>query len=407
MNKLVRKLTLRYILLQMLFWSLYGICWSFQVLTMTYAGMSNTQAGVVICASLLITTAIQPALSGFIDRSKKIEPWMVAVILMIMAAAVGCAMRFFYSAQWLLSLLYVLLGITIISFDPILSTLCMDLIRRGMPINFGLARGLGSFSYALTVLFMGRLIEEYSPVPGMTLTAVVALCTAAAILWFRPKEEILPPKPPADHGEEAVSTGVFLRTNPKFALLLVGCALLMGSQVFMSMFLNLMVEKVGGTEAAMGAILCLAGLAELPGMMLFMYLRRRGISGKQLFRFCTLFFVPKYVLSYLAGSVETLAMAQLLSLMTAGFYLVMLPYYVAETIDSANQNKGQALISIAGNGVGAALASLFGGTICDLYGVTGGVIFASALSFVGMLSVFYATSGVKKTEVLPQRRKRR
>ena len=84
-------------------------------------------------------------------------------------------------------------------------------------------------------------------------------------------------------------------------------------------------------------------------------------------------------------------------MMTAGFYLVMIPYYAAEAIDGANQAKGQALISVAGNGVGAALASLFGGTIFDRFGVLGGTVFASALALLGLLCVWLGTGGGRRS----------
>ena len=396
-KRFVRRLTLRYAVLQMLFWSLYGVCWSYQVVTMTFAGMSNGQAGVVICVSLLLTTALQPVLSGFLDRSRRVKPWMAAAALMALTALIGAAMRLTYRTPAALALLYVLLGITIISFDPILSSLCMDLIRRGLPVNFGVPRGLGSLAYALVVLAMGEVIEVFSPVPGMTLTALLALCTLAAVLWFRPKEALLPPEPPAAEEVRPLATLPFLRHYPRFSLLLVGCALLMGTQVFMSSFLYLLVDRLGGSEGSLGLLLCLAGIAEMPGMLLFMYLRRRGVAARRLFRLCALFFVPKYVLSYLAGSMPALAAAQLIAMMTAGFYLVMIPYYAAEAIDGANQAKGQALISVAGNGVGAALASLFGGTIFDRFGVLGGTVFASALALLGLLCVWLGTGGGRRS----------
>ena len=57
--------------------------------------------------------------------------------------------------------------------------------------------------------------------------------------------------------------------------------------------------------------------------------------------------------------------------------------------------QGQALISTAGTGVGAALASLFGGAICDALGVDGGILFAAIVAAGGSLCIFLSTAGRK------------
>ena len=131
-------------------------------------------------------------------------------------------------------------------------------------------------------------------------------------------------------------------------------------------------------------------------MLLFMRLRSRGVSSGRLFCLSSVFFILKPLALYFAASVTQVYLCLLLQFFTSGFYLPLVPYYVTDTVDSANQVKGQALISTAGTGIGAALASLFGGAICDMLGVDGGILFAAAVAAGGSLCIFLSTAGRRK-----------
>ena len=397
MTALERRLTWRYILIHAIFWALYGTCWGFLAVILSYVGLNNTQSGIVLCLGLLASAVAQPALSSLVDRSDKLTSRKVSIALMVATAVTGVLLWFFQSSPAVFAVLYVILGISVITINPFLNSMCMELVRRGININFGLSRGIGSLTYAATALLLGGLIERFSPSFTLLLTAALALGVALAILWFHPGNAELPPEPPAREKPVTLSTVAFLKANPKFLVIMVGCAMLMGAHCFLNSYMNLVVERVGGAESSMGITLGLSAATEMPAMLLFMYLRRKGVSSSALFRFCSIFFILKPLAALAATSVTTVYLGQMLQFLSSGLYLPLVPYFVNDTVDSANQVKGQALVSAAGTGIGAALASLFGAAICDLLGVEGGILFAAGVAAVGVLCVFSATTGRSKS----------
>lgn len=396
MNALERRLTRRYTLIHGLFWSLYGVCWGFLAVTLAYAGLSNTRSGMVLCLGLLGSAVAQPLLSSYVDRSGRLTSRGVSILLMLSTALLGLLLWAFLSVPVVFAFLYVLLGISVISINPFLNSMCMELVRRGVAINFGLSRGVGSLTYAATVLLLGGMIERFSPVITLPLTAVLALGVAGAIVLFHPGEAELPPAAQVREAPKSLSTAAFLRANPRFLVVMLGCAMLMGSHCFLTTYMNLVVERVGSAETSMGIALGISAAVEMPAMLLFMRLRRRGVSSGRLFCLSSVFFILKPLALYFAASVTQVYLCLLLQFFTSGFYLPLVPYYVTDTVDSANQVKGQALISTAGTGIGAALASLFGGAICDVLGVDGGILFAAAVAAGGSLCIFLSTAGRRK-----------
>ena len=398
MKALEQRLTRRYILIHAIFWALYGTCWGFAAVTLTFAGLNNTQSGLVLCFGLMASAVAQPTLSSLVDRSSRLSSRMVAIGLMGITAVAGILLWFSQGAPLVFALLYVILGIAVITINPFLNSMCMELVRRGININFGLSRGVGSLTYAVTALLLGSLIETYSPAFTLLLTAALAICVILSILWFHPGKGELPPEPPAREKPVTLSAVAFLRANPKFLLVMAGCAMLMGAHCFLNSYMNLVVDRVGGSESSMGITLGLSAAAEMPAMLLFMYLRRKGVSSSTIFRFCSIFFILKPLAAYAASSVTAIYIGQMLQFFSTGLYLPLVPYYVTDTVDSANQVKGQALVSTAGTGIGAALASLFGAAICDLLGVEGGILFAAGIAAIGTLCIFLSTGDRRKMQ---------
>ena len=351
LEKIGKRLTLRYILIHGLYWALYATCWGFLAVTLAFAGLNNTQSGMVICLGLLGSAVAQPVLSSIVDQYPRITSRGVALGLMLSTAACGVLLWLFQGARTAFAVLYVLLGISVITISPFLNSMCMELVRRGISINFGLSRGIGSLTYAATALVLGGVIERFTPAVTLILTTVLALSVAAAIAWFRPGDVGLPPEPVRAERPQPLPIAAFLRHVPGFLTIMIGGALLMGAHCFLNSYMNLVVERVGGAESSMGITLGLSAAAEMPAMLLFMYLRKRGVSSKIIFRFCSFFFILKPLAAYFVTSVGAVYVGQMLQFFSTGLYLPLVPYFVTDVVDDANQVKGQALMSTAGTGI--------------------------------------------------------
>ena len=126
-------------------------------------------------------------------------------------------------------------------------------------------------------------------------------------------------------------------------------------------------------------------------MALFPRMHRR-FSLRTLFLVCAAAFVGKNVLFLLAQSPVLLYLAAALQFFEFGIFLPATVYYAAETLDTANQAKGQGLIHVFSNGVGPAVMTAIGGRLIDRAGINTMVAVMAAAALVGFFVVALATS---------------
>ena len=127
-------------------------------------------------------------------------------------------------------------------------------------------------------------------------------------------------------------------------------------------------------------------------MTLFSRMRQK-LSLRGMFLLCAAAFVAKDVLFLLARTPPLLYVSAALQFFEFGVFLPATVYYAAETLDAANQAKGQGLIHIFSNGVGPAVMTAVSGTLVDRVDVNAMLLFNAAAAVVGLLVVAFATSG--------------
>ena len=285
---------------------------------------------------------------------------------------------------------YAVIGVTLVCTAPFFNSMVMEYHLRGVNINYGIGRGTGSTTYAIVALVMGFVLERRSPTVILPVLLAALAVQIAAVWSFRYP---LPPAPAAQEGEPPQVLGVWglLRKYPAFPVMLVGCALLQGGHNACNTYMIHIASKVGAGEGLMGVILAVSAFAELPAMALFPRMHRR-FSLRTLFLVCAAAFVGKNVLFLLAQSPVLLYLAAALQFFEFGIFLPATVYYAAETLDTANQAKGQGLIHVFSNGVGPAVMTAIGGRLIDRAGINTMVAVMAAAALVGFFVVALATS---------------
>ena len=174
--------------------------------------------------------------------------------------------------------------------------------------------------------------------------------------------------------------------------MLMGCALLQGGHNACNTYMIHIVDKVGAGESLMGVVLAVSAFMELPAMTLFSRMRQK-LSLRGMFLLCAAAFVAKDVLFLLTRTPTLLYVSAALQFFEFGVFLPATVYYAAETLDAANQAKGQGLIHIFSNGVGPAVMTAVSGTLVDRVDVNAMLLFNAAAAVVGLLVVAFVTSG--------------
>lgn len=390
MDKLARQVNIHHAVMQGSYFAGFSAIWGFGPVLLLYWGLSNSALGVVTSLALLLPLLIQPVLASLSDADPRWTSRRLALVLSLITLAAAVAMMLLPEHKTVLLVSYAVIGVTLVCTAPFFNSMVMEYHLRGVNINYGIGRGTGSTTYAIVALVMGFVLERRSPTVILPVLLAALAVQIAAVWSFRYP---LPPAPAAQEGEPPQVLGVWglLRKYPAFPVMLVGCALLQGGHNACNTYMIHIASKVGAGEGLMGVILAVSAFAELPAMALFPRMHRR-FSLRTLFLVCAAAFVGKNVLFLLAQSPVLLYLAAALQFFEFGIFLPATVYYAAETLDTANQAKGQGLIHVFSNGVGPAVMTAIGGRLIDRAGINTMVAVMAAAALAGFFVVALATS---------------
>ncbi|NLU24236.1 MAG: MFS transporter [Clostridiales bacterium] len=395
-KKELRNLNAHYAASQGALWAGFAIIWGFLSVVLLHYGFTGSQIGIISSISLLLSIFVQPPLAALADRSIRITSRYMTIFLASVGLA-ACLVLWLFAGQrsTLIAVLFIVIGIVITVIPPFMNTMAMEFVLNGIPLNFGMGRGVGSFFYGLSVLIGGFLIEKYDPRLVMPLFLVFFSTLILVVYLFRH----LPDRPrEPDSGEHVLTNLQLIRQYPRYALTLVACAFLMAGHSPVCTYMNFVVEKAGGGASAMGTALAIAAFMELPAMSLFETFKKH-FSVFGLFRFCAAMFVVRNLIFLAASSVAVIYINPVLNFFEYGIFLPATVYYVSAAIDGANQVKGQALIHTAAAGVGSAFGALCSGLLLDRAGVSGMLIFTTLCSAVGFGIIWISTRRRKEATI--------
>ena len=390
MGQLSRKVNVHHAVMQGSYYAGFSAIWGFGSVLLLYLGLNNSAIGAVTSLALLLPLAIQPGLAALADADGRWSSRRMALLLSLVTFLAAAVLSLCTGQKTVLLVSYAVIGVALVCTAPFINSMVMAYHLRGVNVNYGLGRGTGSASYAAVALILGFVLERRAPTVILPVTLAALACQMAAIWSFRYP---LPPAAKAEDAapDQALGVGALLRKYRAFTVLLLGCALLLGSHNACNTYMIHIAAKAGAGEGLMGIILALSAVMELPAMTLFPRMHRR-LSLKALFRICGAAFVLKNLLFLLARSPVLMYAAAVLQFVEFGVFLPASVYYVAERLDSANQVKGQGLIHVFSNGLGPALVTAVGGRLIDRWNVNVFLGFTTACAMAGLLVIVAATS---------------
>lgn len=366
MNNLEKKLNFDYAALQAAYWALSCIIFCFTTVFLQFKGYSNYDIGIIFALGNIVSFVLQPLVAGHIDRRGKRVLLVCIRLTALLSLLLMLAVLMIPKSCLPLSAAYVILLAGNMLLQPLCISLSFYLESWGCRINFSTARAMGSLSYALCSVVLGVLVQSVSensvPVAYMAFSLILGLLTLLFSVKEKRHREVLT----ASSAEDAEKPSGFVRfilENKRFALFLVGCALLYFTHSLISNFMIEFIRDVGGDSSDLGRVIAFMTLTEVPVMLLFTRLTRR-FRVSSLLRFSAVMFTLKALLIYLAPCVAVLYAAELLQ---AGSFAIFVPAsvrYVDEVIVKRNAVKGQASVTTMIT-LGSIFASYIGGLLLD------------------------------------------
>lgn len=387
MSKMRKGPTGRYSVIQAGCWINFLILTSFAAVFLAARGFNARQIGTVTAAGSLCSCVLQQFIGTKADRSKKPLKWMAAGFLLLCMAAP--AALYFLPHAYLPTFVFYAADCTLeISFQPLLSSLCLQFTEHGYAMNFGFARAAGSCGYAVAALFMGNLTEKYG--------AEIILPILAAVYFIMFLVTVFLPVPQGSRQEstelhEAPSTlKQFFHRYHRFLAAVTGFSLMWFMNSILGTYMIYFIDYYHGTAAQMSRCFSIMAFAEIPAIVMGNALMRRMGAGKML-RISALGALAKDILFFLSPDVTCFMWTNLLHFFQSGFYQVAAVYYCYAIVQPQDIVKGQSFLTIFVSGICTVLANYIGGILIDTVSIP--VIYAVgiACNLAALVIIWMAT----------------
>ena len=352
----LRRLNVSYTLVHVVYWAMFAIFAGYQTSLLLGRGFTSGEAGIFASIRCFAGILAQPLLGGWADRHPEVP------IKRLLNAY------------------------------PLLDSMAVQFIAAGVDMSYSLSRGLGSLSYALACVACGQQAVRFGT-ESLLLTHMALLVLMIAVVALYPAfpKDALQAQ---GGGERPHSILYILKSSRPFTLTLVSLFFTLAAIMPIVSFMVNLVSDRGGDEGHLGLALFLMGASELPAALLFTPLFRRfGAAGTLRMSIC--FMAVKPLLFLLAPGLSGLLLVQPVQLLGYGLFTPASVYYANANVSPVDQVKGQSIMMIASNGLGAMFGNFLAGYAIDWGGADAMLGMCLVFGVIGVL--FMLAAGRSKT----------
>ena len=358
----LRRLNVSYTLVHVVYWAMFAIFAGYQTSLLLGRGFTSGEAGIFASIRCFAGILAQPLLGGWADRHPEVPIKRLLNACLVLALGVNVV---FYTTRpgfWGTALIFLTLGILELNAYPLLDSMAVQFIAAGVDMSYSLSRGLGSLSYALACVACGQQAVRFGT-ESLLLTHMALLVLMIAVVALYPAfpKDALQAQ---GGGERPHSILYILKSSRPFTLTLVSLFFTLAAIMPIVSFMVNLVSDRGGDEGHLGLALFLMGASELPAALLFTPLFRRfGAAGTLRMSIC--FMAVKPLLFLLAPGLSGLLLVQPVQLLGYGLFTPASVYYANANVFPVDQVKGQSIMMIASNGLGAMFGNFLAGYAID------------------------------------------
>lgn len=384
-----KKANVQYTFLNALYYSIAAVMVGYASVFLLDKGMNNTTIGLVLASSNLLAIFGQSFLASVLDKSKKMTQLSLIIILLSIIIFGSLFINVLADIS-LIAMTFLLIALYACStmITPFINSLTFSFEQRGIILNYGVARGIGSAAYATMSLLLGFYINAFSPQSLPYFYIGLPTLTLFLVLNIR-----LPKLPEDTITTDSsimpdISIKDFFKKYNTLLLIFVATSLLFFDQTLINSFLIHVVRHVGGDSASLGNALFIQAMVELPTLFLFSKFQSK-LGNNRLLIIAAIFFSLKHILTFLAINMSMLYMVMTLQLLANGLFVPASVYFMAHAVEASDLNKGQALM-VASITLGSVLAGVVGGTLYDNLSVPNTLLIGAIISTIGTCTMLFA-----------------
>jgi len=312
---MTKNLSPNYTLHQISYWAAAAGLMSFATAFLLEKGFSAAQVGLLLACGNLLSCGFQPLLAAYADKSGGNILKSLCLWLSLLSIVFLCAIQFLSLPRLIFGLCYLMAVFCFDAMMPLLNSICVAYNSKGMRIDYGLGRGIGSLAFAFASLGIGKAIAAMGADSMVWMVLAVLALFVFATLSFPSIEK---DRSEAAQAPDCCTVPEFLLRYKWYCVSLLGVMLL---AMFHAMTENYLIEiagRLGGDSSSVGIALFVATAIETPVIVYFEKIRKY-ISDNWLLRYAGLSFLLKSVLLFVAPSVTAIYLIQLLQATSYSF----------------------------------------------------------------------------------------
>ncbi|MBQ6090233.1 MAG: MFS transporter [Lachnospiraceae bacterium] len=397
--------TIKYTLLNVSYFAAFCTVHAYAAVYLLEKGFTNTEVGILLAVANILSAVLQPVVAGIIDRKGRLTNRGFIFISVGVILAGSVALMIAPDEKILIFIVYALIYLIQFTYQPVMTALCFEYKKAGCDIFYGLARGLGSASFAVTSMFVGGLVEKGGVTVLLLINIATMILSAVVLLFFGKPRTAADGAGSGESEEESISqtgskNGIrsFVREYPAFMLFLVGTICFFFAHNMINDFMIQIIRSLGGKETELGIANFLQAILELPVMALIGVVLKK-ISANRLLVFSGVAFLVKILILVFAGGMAQMYLSQSFQLFAYAVFIPAGAYYVSNNMKEADQVKGQAFITSAIT-IGGVFSNFISGMILDRSNITTMLIVGSAVCAVGVVLTFFAMRKRSKADIV-------
>ena len=386
--------TIRYTLINATYFSAFCTVHACAAVFLLGNGFTNTEVGVLLALANILSAIAQPVIAGIIDKQGALTNRRFILISVLVILAGSVILLFTENNKFLIFPIFALIYMIQFAYQPVMTALCFEYQKAGCSIMYGLARGLGSASFAVTSAFIGGLIEDHGI--RILLYINIAVMALSAILIFTFKKPVVKAVPSgedaasgdAEKAARSSSFPAFIKAYPAFSLFLAGVICFFFAHNMINDFMIQIIRNLGGAEKELGYANFLQAILELPVMAMIGLILKK-FTSRALLLFSGVAFLVKIIILIFATNMGHMYLSQSCQLFAYAVFIPAAAYYVSKTMADHDQVKGQAFVTSAIT-IGGVFSNLISGVILDNLGIRPMLVTGTAVCAAGVGIACYA-----------------
>ena len=351
-------------------------------------GFSDRLIGIIVALACLVGAVFQVVAGRVADKSPKWY-WKNQLIIYVAAELLLVTLLLVFRNLVITGIIYGISIMLILLIMPMANTACFYYSSRGVPVNFGVVRGIGSVAFAVASFAVGKMTGDWGsivvPVSGIVL-GVILLFTVISMPQI--KSDII------TGGDQDVKahqgSKSFVRKYPVFIVMAIGMILVLVLHNMVNIYLIRIVENVGGNSSSLGIALGIASISEIP--VLFLYNKVAGKKEKSAATFIMIacaFFVLRGVLYIISKNIIMVYITQFIQGVSYGLLTVAKASYASQVIDREDETTGQSVMTVT-DALSVVSGSFLGGILVDRGGISLMLWVSFVMAAIGAVVAFLA-----------------